>query len=1096
MVMGSCKRVFAGLAAWLLLALACPSPLLAGQGEDAFAAPPNAVKPSIWWFWGESVITNHGITQDLEALKRAGFGGVVVYEQVFTDRPDAFKSLSPEWLACFRHAAAECARLDLTLEVNVGNGYVAGGPWITPELGMQRLVFSEAFAEGGKRQSVQLPVPFAKYGGYRDVAVLAWPARSGIAAASAPAISSQPAGIDLKSFLGAAGKRIQVKPGADGVCQIRLEYPEPFTARSLTYALQAGSKAPVIATQMPGNWSADFLGQGMNPIAPIGELEVSGNGADWRLVCSLPGLGSQHDYWNQQTVSFPAVTARFFRFNLHGWNRCKAYKDDSLLFGPVELLGEARLDHWESKSGNVVAFADPDRTPAYAGDEVIDPDSIIDLTGRMDAAGKLDWDVPPGRWTIMRFGQAATGAKTKHGRAGAMGLECDKLSASAATVQFDHYVGVLLDEVRKVPGARLAGINMDSAEHGSQNWTADFPVQFKQRRGYDLQRLLPAMAGRVVGSPAQSDQFLHDLRRTIADMMGDCYYGTFQKRCRAEGMTVMAQAPGLATCLPSDNIQAKGRTDIPMGEFWMSQPNGTMDCKETASAAHVYGLPVAAAEAFTGSRADAHPAMMKPFADAALALGINRFVVLAYVHQPWDDKKPGVTEDRFYLTYQRHNTWWEFSTGFWDALSRSCLLLRRGRPAADILYHLGDETPLKITTHRLRPVPPAGYDYDVCGDEVLLTRAAARDGCIVLPDGTSYRLLVLSGGSRMTLAAARKVKELVANGAAVLAGQPWTGSPSLGDGTAGDAEVRALAEALWGSATPARQGERKVGTGIFLWGHEPAAALKSLGIGPDVTLPAGNAGTDLLWIHRRDGGEEIYFVANHLPREQKFEARFRIAGRIPELWNPQTGQITAATGWREGKGETVVPLQLDSFDSVFVVFRAAANAKPRPETTLVSSTAVPGPWQVRFAPGWGAPEQVTFNRLASWTEQGDAGIRNYSGSAVYVAEIDLPAVAAGEHLELDLGDVAVVASVALNGKKLGTGWKSPWRFSLDSAARPGKNRLEITVANVWVNRLIADSGLPEDKRLSWATYNPCKPGDRLLPSGLLGPVTVRREKDR
>ncbi len=192
-------------------------------------------------------------------------------------------------------------------------------------------------------------------------------------------------------------------------------------------------------------------------------------------------------------------------------------------------------------------------------------------------------------------------------------------------------------------------MNIDSAEHGSQNWTAGFEAQFEKRRGYALRRYLPVMAGRVVGGREQSDKLLFDVRRTIADLMGDAYFGTFRELCRAEGMTTMAQAPGIATCLPSDNIQAKGRVDIPMGEFWMTQQDGTIDCKEAASAAHVYGAPVAAAEAFTGSKPDVHPAVMKPYADAALALGINRFVVLASIHQPWDDRKPGVTEDRFYL---------------------------------------------------------------------------------------------------------------------------------------------------------------------------------------------------------------------------------------------------------------------------------------------------------------------------------------------------------------------------------------------------------------------------------------------------------------
>ena len=267
--------------------------------------------------------------------------------------------------------------------------------------------------------------------------------------------------------------------------------------------------------------------------------------------------------------------------------------------------GEARIDQWEKKSGNVVDFSYPDRTPDYSGDEVIDPAKILDLTKNLGADGKLTWDAPPGSWTILRLGHTPTGAKTKHGRPENLGLESDKLSAEATRVQFTNYVGVILHEVHHVPGAKLAGINIDSAEHGSQNWTPDFEAQFEKLRGYSMHQYLPAMMGRVVGSREQSDKFLFDVRRTIADLMSEEYYGTFQNLCHAEGMTEMAEAPGIATCLPSDNIQAKGRTDIPMGEFWMSQPDGTMDCKETASAAHVYGKSIAAAESFTGSRADA-----------------------------------------------------------------------------------------------------------------------------------------------------------------------------------------------------------------------------------------------------------------------------------------------------------------------------------------------------------------------------------------------------------------------------------------------------------------------------------------------------------
>jgi hypothetical protein len=1092
---------------FVILALAggCVAAGIAARGTDPlerdFVTPPVAAKPSIWWFWGESVTTDHGITQDLEALKRVGFGGAVIYEQVFTDRPGALKSLSPEWLGRVRFAAAECARLGLTLEVNVSDGYVAGGPWITPALGMQRLVASETVVEGGRPVTVTLPRPPSRLDYYRDVAVLAYPTPAGgeTDALPAPVCSSDPAGIDLAQIFSADDKmKARIPPPANGrSVLVQLDYGRPATARSLTYSVRANSKALVIATQVPTWWTDDFYGMSMRLNPPLGHLEASDDGRAWRSVCELPAVGFQHDYWTQQTVAFPAVTARYFRLNFQGWGHNFPANDDDLVIGGVELRGAARIDQWEKKAGNVVDFSYPDQTPGYAGKEVIDPAHMLDLSPHLGADGKLSWNAPPGRWTILRLGHTPTGAKTKHGRPENMGLECDKLSAEATRVQFANYAGVILREVRRVPGAKLAGINVDSAEHGSQNWTADFEAQFEKRRGYALRPFLPAMMGRVVGSREQSDKFLFDVRRTIADLMSDEYYGTFQQLCHAEGMTEMAEAPGIATCLPSDNLQAKGRTDIPMGEFWMSQPDGTMDCKEAASAAHVYGLPVAAAEAFTGSRADAHPGMMKPFADAALALGINRFVVLAYVHQPWDDRLPGVTQERFYLPYQRHNTWWEDSTGFWTSLGRSSQLMRQGHAVADILYDLGDDTPLKIATWRMRPAPPAGYDYDVCGDEVLLQRARVKDGRLVLPDGMSYRLLILAGGKQMTLAAARQLHALVQAGATVLGPVKPTASPSLSDGAAGDEAVRHIADELWGQDPLAASGEQRTGAGRMLWGRTPAQALAALGTPRDFEILSDGAATNQLYAHRQTAEADLYWVVNHEPRSEKRVAAFRVTGRVPEWWDPDTGTITGFPEWREINGRTEVPLALEANASTFVVFREGARAAPpRPpaETNLVAELPVrlelTGPWHVRFTPGWGAPEQVEFPELRSWTESPDAGVRHYSGAAIYTKDFDWPVVHPRERVRLDLGQVAVLAAVKLNGRDLGVVWKPPYTLGVAGVLQAGRNSLEIRVVNLWVNRLIADAGLPAGQRLTWTTDNPYHPGDSLLPSGLLGPVRL------
>jgi alpha-L-rhamnosidase len=349
----------------------------------------------------------------LEALKRAGFGGVVIYEQVFADRRGALKNLSPEWLARVRFAAAECVRLGLTLEVNASDGYVAGGPWITPALGMQRLVAGETVVNGGEKISAALPKPPVVLDYYRDVAVLAYPtpAGDGKNSASAPEITSVPAGLDVGALFSTDGKtkaKISATPDGQPVC-VQLDYGQPFTARSMMYSMRSRLKALVIATQVPESWADNFLGSGMKPILPLGELQVSDDGNAWRTVCTVPGFGFQHDSWTQRTVSFLATTARFFRLKLN-------VPAEGLSIGGVALQSEARIDQWESKSGNVVDFSNPDRTHNFSGDEVIDPEKILDLSNKLGADGILNWDAPPGRWTILRLGHTPTGAKTKHGR--------------------------------------------------------------------------------------------------------------------------------------------------------------------------------------------------------------------------------------------------------------------------------------------------------------------------------------------------------------------------------------------------------------------------------------------------------------------------------------------------------------------------------------------------------------------------------------------------------------------------------------------------------------------------------------------------------
>lgn len=1066
----------------------------------AFIDPPRSSWPAVWWLWGETPITHEGITHDLESMGRIGIGGVCIYEQVFTLRPEALHTFSPQWHDAIKFAAAECHRLGIRLEINTGSGYVAGGPWITPDLGMQRLVSSQLVLDGNKDFQGPLPEPPTYLHTYHDVAILAYPTPEG---GSAEATKWD---------------------------HNTITFAQPFTARSITYQSPPGTKALVIGTQVPNQWRDDGYGQGVKLMPLLGTLEAGDDGITYHKVCDLPPVYRQHDSWKQQTVAFPAATAKHFRLNVTG------------TISAVKLSGEARIDQWEKKSGEVVDLTQVDRTPQYGAGEILSSARIIDLTSQFKADGTLTWKVPAGRWTVLRLGYTPTGGATKHGRPEAMGLECDKLSAAAARVQFDHYVGVVLADVRSVPDAVLAGVDMDSAEHGSQNWTATFLEEFRQRRGYDLLPFLPVMQGRIVDSREKSDRILYDVRRTISDLMADNYYGTFQKLCHDNNLTFMAEAPGIATCLPSDVIACKGRTDVPQGEFWMSQVDGNYDCKEAASAAHVYGKTIAAGEAFTGSRPDAYPAMMRPFADAAVAMGINRFVVCASLMQPWDQRKPGVTEDRFFLPFQRHMTWWNDSRDFWTGLARSSFLCRQGSSVADICYDLGGDEPVKIVTARLRPVPPAGYDFDVCDEEVLLARMGVDDqGRVVVPGGASYRVLVVSPQRTMTLATAKKLQELITAGATVLSARPQD-DPSAADGADGPQRLKEIADQIWGPATTA-SGRRQLGKGKIVWGMELADLLKADGVAPDFTSAPAQDPSPLIYCHRHTADTDLYFVANHTGEWQDADCSFRVTGKVPELWDPDDGTTTLPALWHQEAGRTIVPVHLAPWQAKFFIFRQpAATVDPLAsvqlgdraidptmisrgsqdelvlhaatpgdyhirwqsgKTTTLTVAPLPQPldlstlWSVHFDPQWGGPETAAFDTLVSWIRRPEEGIRNYSGAAVYQRDFDLPAsaVAPTRRWLLDLGDVKILARVRVNDQDMGTAWKTPFQLDITRGLKPGTNHLALTVINVWANRLIADSALPADKQISWATYNPYTKDSPRVDSGLLGPVRLSAQEE-
>ena len=536
----------------------------------------------------------------------------------------------------------------------------------------------------------------------------------------------------------------------------------------------------------------------------------------------------------------------------------------------------------------------------------------------------------------------------------------------------------------------------------------------------------------------------------------------------------------------------------------------------------------------------------------------------------------------------------------------------------------------------------SGYNFDGCTPEVLLTRMTVKDKRLVLPDGMSYRVLVLPHVETMTPALLRKVRELADAGAMIVGSKPPLKAPGLSEYPKCDEEVARMAGELWKS-------------GKIVTDKTAGALLAGCGVPPDFT-----SDFKLRFIHRSLPDAEVYFVANPQETSVQTTAKFRIAGKQPELWRADTGEITMPAAWTEDRTaghipQTTISLSLEPCGSVFVIFRKAASSSPivsamrdgallaefrapsrdkiviekavygvlgdpkrtrdvragiqarvdsgtisfqvaemakggdpaygvvktlsvdytangkptkatgedtesitlygvRPENTTALSRStdgklfletvdpgqyemksasgekfsctvpplpkpveVAGPWTVRFAPGGGAPAEIAMDKLIGWNEHSTLGVKYFSGAGTYTKRFTLPADFAGieRRVVLDLGKVAVMAEVKVNGKDLGIQWKKPFRVDVTDCIKPGENTLEVKVVNLWINRLIGDEQLPAlperqgdgtlkawpqwlqngqpdpTGRRAFSSWNLWKKDSPLQESGLLGPVTLR-----
>jgi hypothetical protein len=1073
------------------------SPQRAGDSlEIGFRDPPASARPRTWWHWTQSNVTKEGITKDLEWMKRVGIAGFQLADVNAGGGQTVERKIvfgTPEWLDAVRHAAAEADRLGLEMDLFASPGWsLTGGPWVKPAQAMKKLVWSDTVVVGPRRVSMMLPHPptnngtirnLARGGNpsadptfYGDDAVIAYrtPADERDVAALRPAVTTHAGPADGAALLDDdLNSALTVRPPADGSpAWIQLAFAEPVSVRALSLASR---------------------GSGV----PFGRVLAGDDGARLRTILTLPGA-QQYRPSSVRTYAVPETRARIIRLELTGAPPSPAAVMSQAPTQPAreyvitELVPHTggRVHRWEEKAGfNFLFEYESSPTPAQPATSVVPRGDVVDLTSRMRPDGTLDWEVPAGRWTVMRFGRSLTGAKNRPAVPAALGYEVDKLNRTHVEAYLRDYTAPIAQALGPLYGKSLRNVLLDSWEAGIQNWTDGMIAAFRARRGYDPTPFLPALAGRVVESAETSDRFLWDFRRTLVDMFAEEHYQTATEFFHKQGLRTYSEASGVSLEPLEDVLLNKKHVDIPMGEFWFRSLHPWnmyhVDVRGAASAAHVYGKPIVAAESWTGGGYES-PYSLKKIGDYWLAQGINRLIFHTSAHQPLDTK-PGNTMVGTHIN--RNITWAEQAAPFMTYLARSSFLLQQGKPVADLLYLLNEGAPstMPFWGAGLQPAPPPGFDYDYANADVVLTRVSvAPDGALVLPDGVRYRVLVLPQIDRMTLPVLRKLAELVRAGATVVGPRPVR-TPSLVGGAAADAEHAALAEEVWGDLDGAHRTRRRLGSGTVVWGQPLAAVLAAAQVLPDVSFSHPLDG-EIAWIHRRTADADVYYVTTSADQSADVDVRFRVAGREPEIWRPETGRIEPAS-YQVDSTRTRVRLPMTEHDALFVVFRRAMAAESRavPAVTRTTLATVDGPWRVTFAPDLGAPPSIVMPQLASWTASADSGVKYFSGTAVYTRTVQVPASWRGRRIVLSLGDVRDLAEVTVNGSRMPLQWKAPFEVDVTGVLRPGANQLEIRVTNEWINRLIGDRASPQ-KRVLAAGPAPFGGMPPLRPSGLLGPI--------
>lgn len=1083
--------------------------------REGFMNPPLEARSGVMWHWMNGFISKEGIRKDLIDLHKKGIQKIELFNANMFPWQGAVRYGTDNWHDHVQYALYVADSLGLEFIPMMGDGWAtAGGPWNTPEKAMKKIVWSMTEVKGGKQINIKLLQPHTELNYYHDVATIAIPAEDPENNTPLRVYSSIK---DLKTEW-LIDNNPHTIVDIDNPCIkghpefIEFDFGKPFTASML---------------------SMHYGNTGRRGYE--GNIMVSEDGKNFHTI-------RQFNYYGQVweapiiTINFPETTARYYRVVFNGGDLVRyVYR-----IADMEFSNRYRIDNYHSKTAHAMIEPNISKYTNYQNDTRAIPfDKVLDISSRMSNDGILIWDVPEGNWNIMRFGYTAINRVNHPATKEGTGLECDKMDSEAVEWHFKHTMGRIIHDAKENGYKSLSGVLLDSNESGPQTWTAKFPEEFSDRKGYDIVKYLPALAGYVLGSEIETECFLWDYRWVVSDLITDNFYGKLAELMKVYGLKFYNEPYGAYF----DHFRAGCKIDVPTCEFW----NGyiTNNSKFIASIVHTTGRNVVAAEAYTaqpvyGSYMNSLHSL-KMWGDKTLAEGVNMNILHSYVHQPYDSVYPGFTLSRYGTHFNTGNTWWEYVGDWLSYLASSQYMLQQGKFVADVCY-LNPSDLAEYYRYRY-PDCPAGYDFDICNDQLLQEMKIASDGSIIL-NGMRYKLLALQNWNVMSLEVLRTLHKLVLQGAVVTGVCP-SYSPSLKECKNDRVEFNKLIKDLW-------NGEKvtNIGKGSMWNGTSVEEVLKNIGVNPDFSYKSNDKDVKVDFIHRTTTEAEIYFIANQTRKPVALLARFRDhKGWRPEIWNPVNQTMEEIDIYSKEDNGMIIPLNLRTHESLFIVFMKegkrnipissvslsnkilfAANNIP----FIIDDSTVPnimayggkllfskdGIYQVKYndgmiknievtdlpnrmdiSEGWEVtfpllrrPELTLYlDKLTPWNENVNEEVKYFSGTAKYKRKVNIDWPIIDNILYfLSLEKLYDIADVRINGEKVDVIWTPPYYTDITSYLRKGENEIEILVTNTWVNRLIGDERLPSD-----LFYNPQTDGTEQLlelPDWLNEPST--RKSDR